>query len=555
MEKIWLIKSSGRIIGPLAFDEIVQGLKSKEYVVLDEVAKPFGRWRYLRDEAAFEKVIDEMKSKDHVHSESTVTGTGTLSFTESTTEVITGNQEKTVHVLPDYDGDGKKSVPASKVFSLETDAKKWNRILSMVLVLIVLTIAFFYTKEKPTTKSILSYEETVEKAQFYKSVGDYENAKLEFLNAKSIDSDDVSASLDLSSLLIYFQDTVTAERILNQALKSNPTDEIKKKIYNFLGMIHLFHFNGEAGFQNFAHALQIDKDFAPALFNTGMTQYMNKNFKDASANYLSAIKKGGADAYIYVMLINATLEQIKSGEKTHEALGELIGIHQSIAAKNHTQFQEQTIAYSYVLFLLGKLKDAQNLLEQVLDSDPEESMDHGENLEYFRDKPIWYFLALWLKDMSKEFKSSARIETLLGFAYYKNKERVEGKNLIDHALRISPDDALIQAMSSYTASMSDREDEAAAILSANKGGNGLQLPHILKARQCMSEANGECAEEHWNIVLKINPNSLAAFDGLAQIALVRNNTIQAKKNMDLGLKRSPTYGPLLRIKKQIDEKN
>ncbi len=556
MEKTWLVKSSGRIIGPLSFDDIVQGLKSKEYVVLDEVAKPFGRWRYLRDEEAFEKIINDLKGKDSVHSESTVTGT--LSFTESTTEVVLGTHEKTVHILPDYGDDGKeigKAVPPTKVFGFEPDPKKWNRILSLVLVLIVVTIAFFYTKEKPSGRNNISYGDTIRQAQFLKSIGDYEGAKLEYLNARNIESDDDESALNLAALLIYFQDTVTAERMLTQVLKSNPMDQMKKIIFNYLGMIQLFHFDSDGGKQNFEEALKIDPNYVPALFNLGMTQFMDKNFKYAGTSYLKSIKNGGVDAYIYVMLVNAFLEQIKSGTLEKEKLNDLIEINNIIVQKNPTQFQEQSIAYAYVLYRLGNKKDVLAILEKVLDSDPDETTDHDENLDYFKDKPIWHFLTLWLKDMSREFKSSGRVEALLGYSYFKNKERVEGKNLIDHALRVAPNDILIQAMSSYTASVANNEDEAVAILNATKAGEEFQLPYILKARHCMAEANVTCADESWRKVQKINPESLTAYDGLAQIALMENNVIQAKKYVDKGLLKSPTYEPLLKLKKQIDEKN
>ncbi len=58
---LWLVKSGGRILGPFSREEVVAKLKSKELVLLDEVAQPLRRWRYVRDEMEFARVVESLR--------------------------------------------------------------------------------------------------------------------------------------------------------------------------------------------------------------------------------------------------------------------------------------------------------------------------------------------------------------------------------------------------------------------------------------------------------------------------------------------------------------
>lgn len=57
----WLVKSGDRILGPYSTDDLSQLIREKEVVVIDEVMAPLKRWAYVRDVAAFQPVVEEIR--------------------------------------------------------------------------------------------------------------------------------------------------------------------------------------------------------------------------------------------------------------------------------------------------------------------------------------------------------------------------------------------------------------------------------------------------------------------------------------------------------------
>src|ERR1039457_5284660 len=49
-QKAWMVKANSRILGPYSTEEVESELKLNHIVALDEIAKPAGRWKLIRNE-------------------------------------------------------------------------------------------------------------------------------------------------------------------------------------------------------------------------------------------------------------------------------------------------------------------------------------------------------------------------------------------------------------------------------------------------------------------------------------------------------------------------
>lgn len=101
-EMMWLVRSGGRILGPYGMTELSNLLRGSEIVILDEVAAPLGRWRYIRDEPAFAGIVDEVR--------------GHLLAIREDTEVQSPSQTDTGTLLTDLE---TRDVPRPPVHSTE----------------------------------------------------------------------------------------------------------------------------------------------------------------------------------------------------------------------------------------------------------------------------------------------------------------------------------------------------------------------------------------------------------------------------------------------------
>ena len=73
----------------------------------------------------------------------------------------------------------------------------------------------------------------------------------------------------------------------------------------------------------------------------------------------------------------------------------------------------------------------------------------------------------------------------------------------------------------------------------------------LKARHCRQLGDVNCQLKYWTEILEVEPNSLSALAGLAQVNLNSNNIDEAKKYLLRGLSVSNSYRPLFSINKII----
>lgn len=96
-EAKWIVKSSGRIIGPMTIENIVEAMRAKTFSVLDEVREPQTRWTFLREHPLLMPVVRQIRDEQSSGMENTQSTfvTSGRTVTSSVTERIMEEAELT----------------------------------------------------------------------------------------------------------------------------------------------------------------------------------------------------------------------------------------------------------------------------------------------------------------------------------------------------------------------------------------------------------------------------------------------------------------------------
>lgn len=73
LEKKWLVKSENKILGPYNFDQIVDLMRKKQITMIDEVRDPETRWLYIRENAEYKNIVEEIRKEIDSKQENTKT--------------------------------------------------------------------------------------------------------------------------------------------------------------------------------------------------------------------------------------------------------------------------------------------------------------------------------------------------------------------------------------------------------------------------------------------------------------------------------------------------
>lgn len=100
-EKMWLVRSSTRIMGPYSLEDVIQLLVGNQISFVDEVRRPKNRWNYIREYPYLTEMVKAKKEAmalDHTKTNPLTALTQTLQTVTSATPTDFLNKTKTVEV-------------------------------------------------------------------------------------------------------------------------------------------------------------------------------------------------------------------------------------------------------------------------------------------------------------------------------------------------------------------------------------------------------------------------------------------------------------------------
>lgn len=569
----WLVKANGRLLGPFPKEEVVKRLRSKEFVLLDEIAQPLQRWRYVRDEPQFARVVEDLRRGAYAGREDTQTTSMTIeSNTASVTAEIspeldsfsrTEELDAAGNVLDaefteKIDVASQASAISGKVksYAFGADQKVQARVKSStrfvwpltIFLLAVLAGMFYLThlKKLPQAKP-MKFEELIRNGVDAKRVGQLAKAAEYFKKAQVLRPDDPDINLLLAPILIANEgQTVEGKRLLQRVLsiKANPDEVCQSK--TAMGLASLLDGNLEEANQSLSDALVAEKNFYPALANMGSVALLRADFRSAGEYYQSAIDEDSHDSALILLLARAQLDSI---EKKMKGAPLPTDVENTIrpALEFYDYRQEAFLLMAYAQILNGETNEVLSSVDSLLDIDPTQTENHVHELLVYRRPIAWDMLVPICEKIYSKLSQYPHMRALEGLCYFKANNRLEGKKAFDDALLQSPKDSLIRSLYGALLLEMGQDKEAKAAMDLVSGDSNYELPQIMRARLCELQNDMSCAEKQWQQLLSMRTRSIEAMAGLGRVWLTSHEYKRAADMASSGLQLSATYAPLIKL--------
>ncbi len=581
-EVTWLIKSGDRILGPYSAEVIERLLKTREIVVIDEIKRAMGRWKYIREEAFFAVVVEKMrisnqsKIDDTEHGTlsnptATLTSTSTVDISRTLDLDLPDREMGTASAIKDADfvditnvkpSQTNSAPPASKQFGvsptleIQQDIKKSSStawILALIFVGVALTIAFKTQLRTPQPNQAPDFPKTYDLAIKNYKQGYFADSLKYFKDAALIKPNDPDVIIGMSPLLLSIEgQKVEVRRRIGEVLAMVHSEDQVKQAKNILGLVAVADEDFAEANRQFSDALKIDQKYLPALFNMGIVSFLQKDYAGAIQDFEKVLiedPENSTAAYliIRVKVVVAILSKKSSFQDLHEAINQF-------AKRFYDLRQEAMLINSYLYSREETKAQTQEQIRATLEADP------FVTDEFLRDPLLssgqlsWIHLTSYCEEMAKKFSNSAEMKALLSVCLVKTGRAQEGPKLIEEALAQSPNDSLLLSVKAYILMTSGRMEEAHGALALAKANQVDILSKILLGRICMKTKDNKCIRDNFQHLGKQDFTPAIAAVGLAEAAQREGAVTSAKMYRDQLKRNLQNYLPLIRLESELEDK-
>jgi tetratricopeptide (TPR) repeat protein len=563
----WLLKSSGRIMGPFTLNEVEKKLLASEVVPLDEVSRPFERWKYLRDEVAFAKTIELIRLRGLGKHEDTGTNTHVEKNT-GTDFTITQDGSHSGSVTPFDDNlidvqarvvpiEGKAKSESVSSYGSATDVNVQARIdqsarrMWLIPLLAAAVFAMIWATNKKTTVKNVNFEELYRQGVEAQDAADHTRALKSFKAALELRPHDADTGLKAAALMIYFESqTAEAQRIINSILEREHSPSVVKEANVVLALARMQDSEYTSALDKINEALKLDRSYGPALINKAFLDSKSDKYQEAidSLNQIHETAVSNIYAVKNILLASLLLRQGDAAASATE-FRRSYEVAARYAAANQEYAQEARL-----LAAVAKYKTEKKLenVDAILDSDPEINVQFIPDVLVFPRIIEWSQLLRWCEDAVRGSPKAAVNTGLLGFCFMRANRMDDARKSFTEAMLQDPTDTLLAALYGYFMLSTGNDEAAKASLKTGVKENNVRLPILLKARACMRASQWNCARENYEQAVRLNPRDLSAIAGLAESYWRLNETVKATEWLGKGLAISNRYKPILWLKKEMN---
>ncbi|MCC7403909.1 MAG: hypothetical protein IT288_05870 [Bdellovibrionales bacterium] len=578
----WLVKSGGRIMGPYSKGQLEQLLKTREFVVLDEISQPFRRWHCIKDVPTFAKIVEELRVQNLKFGgddtvSTTMDATGTITVTDpnddfgfdETTDNI-GNFQKSMgeivydDVSDGYDVKTEHTAPGGvKSFGYQNDtliakqAQATARLAWLVTGAILFGVVAFIIYNRFVSQPMAkkgSATEVKNQAMEALEAGDYAVALDRFQKANRLNPSDKDLFTYLGTLQVQIgKQTVEGRRKLQEVVATGK-GVFPMRAMTAIGIADLIDGESRTADEHFKKALAQDTYYAPAKINLGASALQRKESQVAREWLSSVVEQGTEDGAAHLMLAEANINLYQEEQqKTFLEQGQkqLTKLMQT----SRDYYQEAALMLAYMDFVAGDLEGVMRKVELVLDVDPQMTDDHRHDLFVYRGRIGWDVLSKLCVKMALGIEQTARVKALRGYCQFKAGSEIEALKWVDDAAAQGTKDPLVQAVYAFVLDGVGQETRASVALNKANELNKkmkLALPVLLQARFNARANKPAQALKLWQELYAIDDKSVVGLTGIAQSHFDMKNYSEAQSFLFDGFRLSRAYRPLIRLKKEAE---
>ena len=578
---LWLVKSVGRILGPMAASEVAKLLESREIYLVDEVAEPLRRWFSIQEVEGFRQTVQELRKKGvHATYEDTVTLTGGTntnktitvtqpvedSFGEGATDDVesissmssgTNLEEIVYEDVKETKKISQRNTPALATFGVKgsdavrsaaTATSRW--IVTAVFLGVVGVSAYYGYQQlvqKPRLQEVSSQDD-YQRGMAALDAGDYSTALDRLRRFYQTHPEREELQLYLGPLMIQLENqTVQGKQMLYKMIEKDP--RVAKESWTGIGIAELIDGHLDLAADAFNKALEKDPFYFPALINQGLLALQKQDLTKAKSIFESVVNKTDTEPSAFLLLAETLIELSREEEKS-STLEQASRVLADFLKGAHDYAQEADFISLYIQILRGQNEHAAKRAERILDRDPNLTEDHRHNIFIYSRRLSWGSWVKWCEHIQSAMGPSPVGQSLWAYCLFRSDRSIEAKKAIENAVVRGPREPLVQAVYSYILHASNLDDQASVALgkALEMDSRGeYQLPLILQAQFCERQKDSECVSRSWTELLKRNPNELVAIAGMAQVGLDTQDLSLVSSHLIRGLSISKDYKPIRKL--------
>lgn len=568
----WLVKSSGRILGPFTLEELIQHLRARTVSIIDEIRDPMTRWSFVREQPLLRDIVEQLRSEQEKHHDETQASfTAQISSTASVTENILQESEITPSPAPFLSEGSIAGRPItgqeknisdqkfSQIYGSPTEMLRRSkeqvkqsrrRILYVIIALFsaVLLFGIYYSNRKSIAAQSEKGHQYIKMARDQKRIGDYAKA-LEFLyKAKQL----VTLSTDDHLLTAAFilqgsGSTVEAARELQAAGKNlDPRSERERLLLESLVSLKEQKWNEALTSLNLILSANPADD--EALHNIAILEFYQGHFASSIQTIDHLIQKGYRHSELTILRA-FNFFSLTNGAPNREQRDKLIlQIENEVQSSDELGF-EKNLLLSALYIDLGKLNEAEQSLKKMWLSDPFDSRNYVADL--YLDHQImsgerWGFVC---QKVASTFAQAEFGQAINSICFWKLSDQTQALQSLDLARKKLSKSQILTAVQSLLFLQNNQLNEAKALLRL-QGDEYLGL--FAKGQVCRAESDWDCAEKSWSEILQKNDKNPMAINGLAEVYKQRGNEAGAAELIRKGFVLAPLYKPFIRTRGDQD---
>ncbi len=578
-EKVWLIKSSTRIIGPYSLKEISEYIMRRQISILDEMKGPMQRWSYVRENPFLKEIIEAIRREQDSSKEDTVTIATQTSASITKTEpmgapldensgsfMIKGANsavpaETTANTL-------KEAVPISngvppgyipkippRAYGSAPPRKKNSAFktiyqsiflgaIGLMIVSVTLRYVNFYKQDLAKEKI---YGDSIQRALKYRSLGLNEASLREYNRASQIQTPDLDTQIAIAPLLVALPSLAPQGRaILESAVQTKKgAREWQVAASAAIGLSYWGIDDAKAE-AYWMEALNLDVKNEILLLNLSAL-YLKKHRYNEFRSHLAKISASHPLAkYMKALAV------VEKKEFNKESLAKL----ETGSATKETDFvlrPERELLSMYIKFRANLL--TQEEIQKYVDQFP------GVGRQMVKDPLIaWpvvnqdYLLSLCREmheGVTKNFETENVANLLLSRCLLESGRDYELADKLKLMTTKDPANDLVIRLNIYSLFLSERYEDVRALIDDRTDVYTAKLG-LIRALSCQKIDDYKCVEQNlseMNTLLSENPY---AYYILAANEFHKSSKESAYKFIREGLARYPEFIPLIELRDEME---
>lgn len=573
-ETKWLVKSSGRVLGPLSLEQIAEQIRGRQFSIFDEVREPNSRWLIVREHPLLAQVVRQIRDEHASGAEPTQStfNSGSKTLTSSVTE--RGIEE--THLTPDPRDAGQVNIQArertinsngigsrdfgvladgSVLEKLQSSQRRWSFAVYTVVLLCALGAFYLWKSNKQTQLNAEQIEERLRAANDLAQRGDY-GRSLEAIREAEKARPLVGAEILLKiKLLLVSEDESAIElsRSIDGLGGSAENVGVDADLLRGLAQARLKAWKEATALYD--RVLQKSPKSAEAQLNKAAASVMIGDFSSAwnllrnphynrFRSYYQVVK-----TFVALKLNDATArKQVLEEFKNFDVMDE-----RSRGRDAGREFYfERVLLYTQLAQQAGEAKLLGDFRRKLSQANPFEvkAFLHAPLLDW--QALDWRLLLPQCDAVKQGLRGDSSANGIWALCLAASGDLVSGLNVIDQSTRLYPEDTGLAGVSALLLLTAGRKTEAERVV-ATKPAHDRILVSWVRGVLCEERHDNACAEKAWESVRSLDAFEPRAFYGIAKAAKELGNDPHFISASTTGLRYAPNYRPLIQLTGGRDE--